>query len=70
MQLLDSKFRGYWVLVTVMLSLTKVLVNMRVVGSCVSMQLFGQQVLGLLGAGDSVVGGGGHVDCGWYIDAG
>ena len=57
-QLLDSKFLGYWVLETVMLSLTKVQVNMRDVGRvemCVH-AVVGHQGLGLLGDGDSVVG--------------
>ena len=58
MQLLDSMFLGYWVLETVLLGLTKEQVMMRDVGRVV-LRVFAvveQQVLGLLGAGDSAVG--------------
>ena len=57
MQLLGIKFLGYLVLETVMLFLTKVQVNMRAVGR-VELRVHavvGQQVLGLLGVGDSDV---------------
>ena len=70
LQLLDSKFLGYWGFVTVMLSLTKVQMNMREVGRvelCVH-AVVGKQVLGLLGVGDSAVvpdqGAGEHEGCG------
>ena len=67
MQLLDSKFMGYWVLETVLWALYKEQVNMRAV---VSVELrvhavVGQQVFGLLGVGDSAVGldqGGGEYE--------
>ena len=67
MQLLDSKFLGYWVLETVLLALTKEQVMMRDVGRvvlCVH-AVVGQQVFGLLGVGDSAVGldqGGGEYE--------
>ena len=70
MQLLDSKFMGYWVLETVLWALYKEQVNMRAV---VRVELrvhavVGQQVLGLLGVGDSDVvpdqGAGEHEGCG------
>ena len=57
-QLLYSKFMGYWVLETVLLALSMEQVNTRDVGR-VELRVHavvGQQVLGLLGVGDSAVG--------------